>query len=145
MIVFVSFHYKATKHKWVSNYTHQQLWNKLRKNEVIALQNYKFILLRKKQMLVLKKEIKRKHLQQFDKKRKKNKFVITAGENGKGLGETLGSVRAFLEPSVALSISRPSSFAIPSSVPGAGTTFSRAWTRAVSDGNNLSWDKETDK
>lgn len=75
----------------------------------------------------LKKENKGKHLQQFDKKRrKKNKFVITAGGNGEGLGGTPGSVGACLEPSVALSIPRPSSFTIPSSVPGAGTAFSGA-------------------
>lgn len=89
----------------------------------------------------LKKENKGKHLQQFDKKRrKKNKFVITAGGNGEGLGGTPGSVGACLEPSVALSIPRPSSFTIPSSVPGVGMAFSGAWARAVPDGNNLIWD-----
>lgn len=34
-------------------------------------------------------------MQQFNKKRKKSKFIITAGENFEGVGETLGSVGAF--------------------------------------------------
>lgn len=92
-------------------------------NEVLALQSYKFVLLKKKQMLVLKKKIKRNTCNNST---KKSKFIITAGENFEGLGETLGSYAAFSEPSITLSIPRPSSFTIPSSIPGAGTAFSGA-------------------
>lgn len=107
-------------------------------NEMIALQNYKFVLLRKKQMLILKKKIKVNTCNNLTKK--KEKYISNSWGKWWGSWCDTGISWTFLEPSIALSIPRPSSFTIPPAVPGPGAAFSGTWSRAVPNGNNLIWD-----
>lgn len=51
------------------------------------------------------------------------------------MGRTLGKSRPPSESSRALSVPRPSSLAIPPSVPGAGASFPGTRARAVPEGD----------
>lgn len=95
-------------------------------NKVIALQNYKFVLLKKKQMLVLKKKIKGNTCNNSTKKERKVNLSSQLGKMLRVLVRHWARSGLFSEPSITLSIPRPSSFTIPPSVPGAGTAFSGA-------------------